>query len=339
MRILVLDSTGVATTGSSFSRAFRALGHQVTQLDPTEILNTDVIYRNRVLRRVLERMILDWQAPRILEQLLSVEADMIFVVNGKWALPRLWHDYRAVRPETRLVCYNTDDPITIYSRASNAAWVTEAIGCYDLFATYKDDISDDLVRYGSKAVLILPFAWDPEVLPTAEPNGSEFDILFLANGDAFRQKILIDILSEPHAANLRIGVFGHWKRSGHARLDAIAKPMPYTQEEQSQAMANAIVCLNILRAQNATTHNLRSFEIPGAGGLSLCQHTPQIGKFFPADEAALYFDTPERAVNHVLNMKKNPNLRSRIVARSKEIVAKHTIAHRARELLAAVSEL
>lgn len=339
MRILVLNSLGLATTGSSFARAFRALGHQVTQLDPTDILSVDRLYGNRFARLLLERWILQRHAPRILDRLLSVEADMVFVVNGKWAVPQLWHDYRAARPQTRLVCYNTDDPITSYSRASNALWVTEAIGCYDLFATYKDDIVEELRKHGARSVLVLPFAWDPEILPMAEPSGSKFDMLFLANGDAYRQEVLKRILSDPRAADLRIGVFGHWKRSGHSGLDAIAKPMPYAQAEQSRAMVNSVVCLNILRAQNVTTHNLRSFEIPGAGGLSLCQHTPQIEKIFPADEAALYFDTPEQAVSQVLRMKQDPDLRSRIVARSKEIVAGHTIRHRAQELLAAVSAI
>ena len=47
MRILVLDAIGVATTGRSFARAFRAMGHEVTQLDPVEIMNANRFCANK----------------------------------------------------------------------------------------------------------------------------------------------------------------------------------------------------------------------------------------------------------------------------------------------------
>lgn len=339
MRILVPNLPDPTVLPSSYARAFEALGHEVVQVNPMATLARDPFLRNRVTKRLLERWRLERNVPAVLAQLLEQEVDMVWVNKAQWSVPSLWRAYKAARPDTTLVCYNADDPVTTYSRGSNAPWVTEAIGSYDLYGTFKPDIVDALRRHGAPEVFVLPFAWDPDTLPRAKTTALDHDLLFLANGDAFRQKVLIEILSDVRTQDWKIGIFGQWKRSGHARLDALTRPMPYRQEQVSQAMANAVVSLNILRKQNITSHNLRSFEIPGAGGLCMSQYTEQLSAVFPRDEAALYYDTPQNAVTQVLRMKETPELRRRIIARAGQIAQEHTFRHRAAELLDTVAAL
>jgi spore maturation protein CgeB len=339
MRILVPNLPNPNLLASSYVRAFEALGHEVVQINPMVTLERDPLLRNRITRRLLERWRLERNVPALLKQLLAHDVDMIWVSKGQWSVPALWRAYKAARPETVLVCYNSDDPVTTYSRGCNAPWVTEAIGSYDLFGTFKPDILQALKDHGAPEVYLQLFAWDPDILPRAETTTLDHDLLFLANGDDFRQQWLIDILSDPRTQDWKIGIYGYWPRSGHARLDALTQPMPYQQDQIPQTIANAVVSLNILRQQNISNHNLRSFEIPGAGGLCLSQYTDQIGAVFPRDEAALYFDTPEDAVTQVLRVKQDPTLRHKMVARAGHIVRDHTFKARADALLKRVSQL
>jgi len=333
MKILIFNTSSIATLGSSYARAFTALGHQVKQFNPMDVLNSNFLYRNKYSKRLLERIILAQCTADILDRILDFKADMLWVTKGQWALPELWQQYKAIQPWTTLVCYNPDDPVVTYSRGGNAPWIKKSISCYDLYCTFKSDIVSDLKHFGAKKVAVIPFAWDPNILPRAQTTDIKYDLLFLANGDSERTKIMIDIISDPLTKNWNIGIFGHWKKSGHKRLDSIIKPMPYKQDQISEAMANAVVSLNILRKQNITSHNLRSFEIPGAGGLSLSQFTEELGAIFPKDKAALYFDTPSDAVTQILHMKKHPDIRHRLIQNAGTIVREHTFEHRAADLL------
>lgn len=339
MKILVLNATDPATLGSSYARAFKELGHEVVQYDPAVLLSGDPLYRNRYSRRLLERVILARQTGRLLQKIMSFGADLIWVGKGQWALPGLWKSLKAARPETMLINYNSDDPVTTYSRGANAPWVTDSISCFDLFCTFKPDIVQDLKKRGAKEVAVIPFAWDEKILPRAPFKDLIYDVLFLANGDNYRKEILAAMLSDPRTKDWRFGIFGSWSRSGHARLDALIKPMPFKQAAIPGAMASAVVSLNILRKQNITSHNLRTFEIPGAGGLSLSQFTEEQNRFFPKDISALYFGSPEQAVSEILRVKNNPELRIRMIERAEGRVREHTFAHRASELLGAVSAL
>ena len=103
MKILVLNATNPATLGGSYARAFRALGHEVVQFAPVELLGRAPLYRNRHSRRILERALLWRHTGAVLERLVAEDADMIWVGKGQWALPRLWQAFKAARPGTTLV--------------------------------------------------------------------------------------------------------------------------------------------------------------------------------------------------------------------------------------------
>ena len=216
MKILVLNTIDIATLGSSYARAFTTLGHEVTQFNPIDILNSNFLYRNKYSRRFLERIILSRHTTNILDHILDFKVDMIWVGKGQWALPELWRQYKAIRPQTALVCYNPDDPVVTYSRGGNAPWVTKTISCYDLYCTFKSDIVSNLKHLGAKEIAVIPFAWDPSILPRAQTTNIKYDLLLLANGDSERARIMIDIISDPRTRNWKIGILRYLlSRSSH----------------------------------------------------------------------------------------------------------------------------
>jgi spore maturation protein CgeB len=333
MKILVLNSTSEGSLGSSYARAFRLLGHEVVHLDPETMLRKRILWRNKASRRVLERSLIAQFNREWLDGLASVNAELVWVGKGAWALPRLWEEYKAKRPQTKLVCYNADDPITTFSRGANRPWVTESIRCFDLFCTYNQALAHPLRERGAKRVAVIPFAWDPELHPYQRTESFNADIVFIGNGDAHREAWLASILEQDWARRAKISIFGVWNG---VKSDLVRQRIHATQKigsEMAKIIAGSRVSLNILRLQNEGSHNMRTFETPGCGGLNASQYSQEQDMFFPSGEASYYFRSPEEA-GVQLEAAIRDDRRNREMRRAvHSIVTQHTYEQRARLLL------
>ena len=77
-------------------------------------------------------------------------------------------------------------------------------------------------------------------------------------------------------------------------------------------MAKAAVSLNVLNAENLGGPNMRTFEIPGSGGVMLARYSPEQHEFFPEGEAALYYRSPEEIDAKIDELLRDRDLRERI---------------------------
>ncbi len=68
--------------------------------------------------------------------------------------------------------------------------------------------------------------------------------------------------------------------------------------------------INLLRQQNLieASHNMRTFEVPGYGGLLISQFTEEQASFFTPDVEAVYFGSPEELDEKMEFLKKNDQL-------------------------------
>ncbi len=78
-----------------------------------------------------------------------------------------------------------------------------------------------------------------------------------------------------------------------------------------EAIQNASGVINLLRRQNIEegSHNMRTFEVPGYGGLLIANRTTEQRDFFEEDKEAIFFESVEE-LNDKLNF----------LGRNKEIV-------------------
>jgi spore maturation protein CgeB len=341
VKILVLNESDHYCLGTSYLRAFRELGHDAALHDPAQDLARWPAWRARLVRRALERPILALYSRRLLRRLVAERADLVWVGKGAWALPWLWRELKSQCPSTALVCYNADYPVVTYSRGGNRPWVTASIPCFDLYVTYNQQLLEPLRQAGAQRVLRLPFAWDPIVHPVLRVSEAEHqqyasDVVFVGNGDATRERWLDGILREAESRGWRLAVFGSWDKCRSALVrGAIRGPAIYGAQ-MVKAIRSAKLALNILRDQNAGSHNMRTFEIPGCGGIMVSQHSPEQEEFFPGAEAAVYFKDARDAAERITALLTNETQRNRLRARASEIVRDHTYVERAQTLLASV---
>jgi hypothetical protein len=344
VRILVLNESDSYCLGVSYLRAFRELGHDAALHDPAKDLASWSVWRMRLVRRALELPILALYSRRLLRRILAERADLVWVGKGAWAVPWLWREFKRQSPASKLVCYNADNPVVTYSRGGNRPWVTASIPCFDLYVTYNRQLEGPLRRAGAQRVLRLPFAWDPVVHPLLQVSEAErqqhaCDVVFVGNGDVTREGWLDSILREAVCRGWRMAVYGSWGKC-RSRLvrESIRGAALY-----GVAMANAVRCakvsLNILREQNEGSHNMRTFEIPGCGGIMASQDSPEQQEFFPGGEAAVYFNDAPDAATKIASLLEDESHRGRLLARAREIVRVHTYVERARTLLENVAQM
>lgn len=334
LKILILCDGGEYSLGSSYKRGFEAAGCEVDIIDPHRPLNMNPLWRNRISRRLLERKLIEASNRHWLPNLLERGVfDAIWVGKGAWATPWLWDSYKARRPDTKLVCYNADDPITTYSRGGNRPWVTESIPCFDLFCTYNANLLEPLRQAGAKDVLRLPFAWDPTIHPMQEAGAYDHDLVFVGNGDAYREQWLTEILRRPEARNWRVAVYGKWHKVTDPVLAARTESRQVLGPEMAGVLARSKLAINILRRQNEGSHNMRTFETPGCGGLATSQFSDEQNAIFPDGDAAVYFTTPEEAAVRLEEAIRDDERREKMRTEARAIIRKHTYRERAASLL------
>ena len=115
---------------------------------------------------------------------------------------------------------------------------------------------------------------------------------FLGNPDRHRRERIVQLVD----AGIPIDVFGEdWgavlKETPLLRLKGLA-----LGEEMYRALRRYRVQLNFFRPHNVGSHNMRSFEVPAAGGIMLAQDSDEHREFFEPGQEAFYFSTPEEMI-------------------------------------------
>lgn len=333
MKILILNAGDHYTLGWSYKRGFESLGHDVRIIDPVQCLKQYVGWNNRFTRRLFERQIISAFNRRWLPELLEIPADLVWIGKGAWAVPWLWRKFKERRPDVKLVCFNGDNPLVTYSRGGNRPWVTESISCFDLFCTYNSCLLEPLIEAGARRVACIPFAWDPEIHPMHQYGNFERDVLFIGNGDTYRARWLTDILSHPSAKNWKVSIYGVWRKRLCESFSDVVHHQQVLGREMAKLVASSRITLNILRVQNEGSHNMRTFETPGCGGLLASQYSDEQATLLVPGEAAILFHDKYDAVQRISDALATPDYCEDLARVSHHAVRKHMYRHRAQRIL------
>jgi hypothetical protein len=153
------------------------------------------------------------------------------------------------------------------------------IEAYDAYATWADDVAERLAAVAAR-VLVIPFAWDPDIVcPTAGRDVAAGRIVFIGTGTRER------VASLQGLVHLRPMVFG----TGWPKIEGVDIRPPVRGFELCSIVGEAKWNLNLLRPQNARSHNMRTFELVGAGGNQVAPHTEDHRKFLGGDSRTVLF--------------------------------------------------
>lgn len=334
-RLLIVGANQPWTLATMYGHAFRRIG-----VEHVEHFDADAgiaqIRRHRLLSRV------GWHA---LHHIVARQVDAFFssggpwdavlVVKGLFLSARSLARARAHSPHARWICLNPDDPFSV-ERASASRHIRETIPLYDLYLIWSHSLLPQLRAAGARRVAYLPFGHDPALHFPSPERDPDLDavVTFVGAYDRQRASILEGLASLP------IRVYGAgWERvSRFSPLRAKVVPQPLYGADLRRVISSSLATLNLLRAQNEGSHNMRTFEVPAMGGLMVTQRTPEQHGMFPEHRACLMFSSEgelrtlvEQLVRGQLD---TSGIRADAFARSSE----HTYDRRARAIIAMLGE-
>ncbi len=269
-------------------------------------------------------------ARRLIEKATSFRPDVLLVFKGMRILPEALTALK--RRGIRLANYNPDHPFLFSSRGSGNANVSNSIGLYDLHFCYSRDVQRRIGRDFGIATAFLPFGYElaPAVFDKISEEAEIPRACFIGNPDPLR----VDYLQSLAATGLPVDVYGHgW----HKTLPPTTKLHIHAAvygEEFWRKMRAYRVQVNIFRPHNVGSHNMRTFEIPAAGGIMLAPDSAEHREFFAGgNEAFFYKDKEDLAAQarYILGLSATAANAIRQQARQRSTGSGYDYRHRAGE--------
>jgi hypothetical protein len=245
----------------------------------------------------------------------SGPADLVLVFKGE-LLDARSINYLRLRFGSPVVCWNPDSPFDD-AVSNRGAGILQAIAAYDAYITWADDVAERL-RARAARVLVIPFAWDPEIMQPAPGRGvAAGRIVFIGTGTADRTAMLRSL------AHLRPMIFGkRWPK-----IEGVDIRPPVHGMEFCGIVGEAKWNINLLRPQNARSHNMRTFELVGAGGIQIAPRTHDHRRFLGGDTRTVLFQSREELESI---LRSDPRERP---PRPPGLLEGHTYHDRARQIL------
>lgn len=253
-------------------------------------------YHSSIFNKLIFRLGLSTVYKKINFELLSIinkqDYDIVFVFKGMELFPSTIQKIKS--KEVCLVNYNPDHPFEFFSKGSGNKNVLKSIPFFDHHFSYSKRIVNDLKTKLKVSASWLPFAYfyfeEPKI------QDEKFNrICFIGNPDKRRVEVIQKLLS----SGIEVDVYGNnWnkKLSNHKNL----KINSSVYEDDFVRIAKSYrLQLNIFRPHNLGSHNMRTFEMPAIGCLTLSPRSLEQLELFTDGEEAFYYESDEEMVRNV----------------------------------------
>ena len=304
MRLMIVGSDKVYAIENFYARYLPENGVEICHFAAQSIFYD--YYQRNLFHKLLFKAglsgILKAVNRQFREKVVAFRPDIIWIFKGMEIFPS---SIRWAREQhIKLVNYNPDNPFIFSGKGSGNDYITESFPLYDLHLTYNLAVQQEIKEKYHIPTAILPFGFDlsPELFAECATEEEVNRLCFLGNPDKKRAAFI----SELSAAGIPVDVYGNdWK--DFVKDPAIHIFPPVYGKEFWQVLRRYRIQLNLMRTHNEDSHNMRSFEIPGVGGIMLAPATTEHRLFFTSGEEVFLFEDLRdciRLANAILQMDK-----------------------------------
>ena len=352
MKILLVGPKWIGGWLEGVERGIQMLGHEVQTFAYTTP-NAPSVSQNKLLMGSYVPSVLhpllspvakgigsQWEERmnrRLIEVSAGYKADLVFILKGELLQA---DTLKALKVSgKRVVSWWVDDPI-LYFQNYDYPQVADQLHLIDAFFIYDYGGFDELKRYGVSNPVYLPCACDPNIyhpreVPPMEWERFKCDIGFIANYYPERGKLVKQM------QGLNVAVWGSgWRRapefnvfpSGTLRGKRLSGP------DVATVYNAAYICPNVHHSQSrAGGLNMRTYEIPAAGGFEMTDYIPGMEDQFEIGSEMIVYRSPEHFRELVEFYLKHPEERGEIVRRGRERVMRdHTYEQRMKSVFEAL---
>ncbi len=306
MKVLIYGIFDQYHLGASYERGFQALGHEVVRLDVHEMshhlhpwIRSRVGYRLAIDSLAARRAGSRGWNQRFVEAVRTSAPDVAFLLNGEMLMPEA---LREAGRYAKVALFHADNPFERFpARRPEFLKAPREVDVYFVWSRRLLGVAEEL---GARNSRLLPFGWDPGIHPAGTLSSApEHELVFIGNWDREREAWL-----EPLARRFSLKIWGSdlWAKRTQ-RSSALRRCWQgdlLHGRESADVMRSSKIVLNLVRAQNLPDGvNMRTCEVPGAGGFALSNRTSGAQELFSEGTAGAYFADPgecQARVEHYL---------------------------------------
>ena len=334
MKLLIIGSDKVFSIENFYVKYFNELGVNVKRFTAQAIFY-DYYFGGNILTKLLFKLGLSNIHKKINIQfkqaVTAFKPEIIWVFKGMEITPASlkWAKQQGIK----LVNYNPDNPFIFSGKGSGNANITNSINLYDFHFTYNLEIQKQLKQNHNAKTGFLPFAYDlsQQLYDECAKETEVVKACFLGNPD----KIRAAFLEQLAAKGIVMDVFGNdWKK--YVTHKNIVTHPPVYANEQWKTLRKYRVQINLMRIHNEDSHNMRTFEVPGIGGIQIAPFTKEHQLFFEeGKEIFLYKNVDEcvAKINYLLSLSIAQANEFRVFSRNAAINKKHSYKDRTKQVL------
>ena len=248
----------------------------------------------------------------LLDNAARFKPDVIWFFKGMEITPEALKQLRS--EGYFLVNYNPDNPFYFSGTGSGNKNITSSIGLYNLHLSYDRGIRERILKEFNVPceMLLFGFELSDQLYEKCAQQDEVLKVCFLGNPDNDRVKFI-----EQLAETIPVDVYGNeWdKKVNHPNIHCHG---PIYEDGFWKTLYRYRVQLNLMRPHNPASHNMRSFEIPGVGGIGLYPSTPDHLDYWKGENIIFIYDNISSCVSqakYLLNLDKTQAAKIRERAR------------------------
>src|SRR5579863_7076280 len=292
MKILIVGSNKTWAIERLYIKYLTELGADIYLYPAADIVfdNHSANILNKILFKTKIRTGYRAVNKELIRQADLIKPDVIWVFKGMEIYPAT---LKLLGKKYALVNYNPDHPFVIASSGGGNKNVRDSVGLYRLHFCYNSNLQKQIEKDYKIPVVFLPFGYDLSAEEYAailkEPELNR--VCFLGNPDRTREETIEFVANNGYP----VDVFGHgWDNTSLAHHNNVTVHDAIYGFEFWKKMRAYRVQLNIFRLHNIGSHNMRTFEIAGAGGIQLAPFSEEHAFFFKENrDIFLYRDKKE----------------------------------------------
>jgi hypothetical protein len=304
MRILLLGSKSKNSLSSSYLRAFKDVGCEVSVFDFWGFYKNNFLTKNKIGHRLFWRILSIPLQSKIIEEIKNKNPHLVLVFKGWLIRPNTIKKIKIKFPKIKIFNFNPDNPFNTWHHGNSNNWIRDSIKFYDCCFIWGKFLIDKLYKLGAKKVEYLPFGYDPELhypINVSNDENSKYgsDVSFIGSWDEEREEWL------SHLLNYDLKIWGNaWEKASKGIQDKWQKKAVYGKDF-SKICSNSKINLNFIRKQNKTSHNMRTFEIPACCGFMLTNETVEQKELLKNYTLVDYFKNKEDLIKKIDYFLKN----------------------------------
>lgn len=288
--IIIFGSSSIWAIEQYYCKYLNSSGFDVTIFDTSKYLNSDS-FIFKVKFHLYDLSIYKNINNELLNLCYIKRPDILWVFKGIELYPETL--LKLKRLGIFLVNYNPDHPFIRNSPSHGGKNIEICVPLYDLHFSYRKDLVDLYnYKYSIKSEY-LPFGFDvpeihfKEILGVPEINR----VSFVGYVDSHRFKILKKL------AFNNIGIDVYCNNNSYSKQLIKVKNIRIFNTvyglDYWKTVRKYRVQLNLLREHNIGSHNQRTFEVPGVGGVLLSQFSQEQSDFFIENKEIFFYENYE----------------------------------------------